>query len=97
MLNPPVVVFTGSDSSHLKQLAGTIEPAREEVLRKSLEPLLAASAQEELWELSQQKPTWQPYVTTALGMRNPPESWRDYLAWHAGPKSEEAFSSHPPS
>jgi len=32
-------------------------------------------------------------VTMALGMRNPPDSWRDYLTWHAGPKSEEVFSS----
>jgi hypothetical protein len=30
------------------------------------------------------KPTWQPYITMAVGMRNPPESWRGYLAWHNG-------------
>ncbi|MGE3537135.1 MAG: HNH endonuclease [Candidatus Tectimicrobiota bacterium] len=36
------------------------------------------------------KPSWQPYVTMALGMRNPPESWRGYLAWHTGlPGSDE--------
>lgn len=30
------------------------------------------------------KPAWQPYVTMAMGLRNPPESWRGYLSWHAG-------------
>ncbi len=28
------------------------------------------------------KPTWQPYVTMAMGLRHPPDSWRTYLAWH---------------
>ena len=45
---------------------------------------------------SPKKPTWQPYVTVALGMRNPPDSWRDYLVWHTGSKSAEVFSGHPP-
>lgn len=29
------------------------------------------------------KPTWQPHVTMAASMRNPPESWHDYLKWYA--------------
>jgi len=33
------------------------------------------------------KPTWQPYVTMAVGMRHLPESWRGYLAWHNGQES----------
>jgi 5-methylcytosine-specific restriction endonuclease McrA len=43
------------------------------------------------------KPTWQPYVAMALGMRNPPESWRGYLVWHTGPKGDGVFSIHPHS
>ena len=33
------------------------------------------------------KPTWQPYITMAVGMRHLPESWRGYLAWHNGQES----------
>ncbi len=60
MLNPPVVVFTSSETSRLNRLAGTIEPPLEDVLRGSLGLLLAAAADDIRWELSQQKPTWQP-------------------------------------
>jgi 5-methylcytosine-specific restriction endonuclease McrA len=28
-----------------------------------------------------QKPTWSPYVSLALGLRNPPESWQNYLTY----------------
>ncbi len=41
------------------------------------------------------KPSWQPYVTIALGMRNPPESWRDYLSWHIGPSGGNDFARRP--
>jgi 5-methylcytosine-specific restriction endonuclease McrA len=27
------------------------------------------------------KPTWSPYVSLTLGVRNPPESWRNYLPY----------------
>lgn len=27
------------------------------------------------------KPAWHPLVTITIGLRNPPESWRDYLNW----------------
>jgi 5-methylcytosine-specific restriction endonuclease McrA len=30
------------------------------------------------------KPSWGPYIVMTIGMRNPPDAWRDYLAWHAG-------------
>ena len=36
-------------------------------------------------------------VAMALGMRNPPESWRGYLVWHTGPKGDGVFSIHPHS
>jgi hypothetical protein len=65
MLNPPVVVFSGGATSALKPLAGTIEPSREGVLQRSLESLVSAATHDELWELSQQKPTWQPSSTSS--------------------------------
>lgn len=28
------------------------------------------------------KPSWGPYIVMTVGMRNPPEPWREYLVWH---------------
>ena len=28
------------------------------------------------------KPRWNPIVTITIGIRNTPESWRDYLYWN---------------
>ncbi|RMH09759.1 MAG: HNH endonuclease [Nitrospirae bacterium] len=28
------------------------------------------------------KPAWTPFLTLLIGIRNAPESWRDYLYWH---------------
>jgi len=28
------------------------------------------------------KPKWHPVVTITIGIRNTPESWRDYLYWN---------------
>ena len=28
------------------------------------------------------KPRWNPTLTIMVGIRNTPESWRDYLYWH---------------
>jgi len=28
------------------------------------------------------KPRWSPIVTITIGIRNTPESWRDYLYWN---------------
>ncbi|HRC24413.1 MAG TPA: HNH endonuclease, partial [Nitrospira sp.] len=28
------------------------------------------------------KPRWSPTVTITIGIRNTPESWRDYLYWN---------------
>jgi len=27
------------------------------------------------------KPSWGPYIVMTIGLRNPPEPWREYLAW----------------
>jgi len=29
-----------------------------------------------------EKPNWQPSITLTIGIRNAPESWRDYLYWN---------------
>jgi 5-methylcytosine-specific restriction endonuclease McrA len=28
------------------------------------------------------KPGWGPYMVMTIDLRNPPDAWRDYLAWH---------------
>jgi hypothetical protein len=28
------------------------------------------------------KPRWSPVITITIGIRNTPESWRDYLYWN---------------
>jgi 5-methylcytosine-specific restriction endonuclease McrA len=34
------------------------------------------------------KPVWHPYGTMSIGLRNPPDSWRDYLSWYASIDSD---------
>ena len=29
-----------------------------------------------------EKPRWMPTVTITIGIKNTPESWRDYLYWN---------------
>jgi hypothetical protein len=29
-----------------------------------------------------EKPNWQPSLTITIGIKNAPESWRDYLYWN---------------
>jgi 5-methylcytosine-specific restriction endonuclease McrA len=29
------------------------------------------------------KPGWRSYVVVTVGLRNPPDAWRDYLSWYA--------------
>jgi hypothetical protein len=61
MLNPPVIVLRREGG--LERLAGAIEPPREDVLRRSLPTLVAATADEARWELSSRKGTWRPAAT----------------------------------
>jgi hypothetical protein len=59
MLNPPVVVFTGSRPA-MRRMAGAIEAPLETVLNGSLGNLFALAADDGAWEVSQRKGTWQP-------------------------------------
>jgi hypothetical protein len=61
MLNPPVVVFRREGG--LARLAGAIESPLEDVLRRSLPTLGAATADEDRWELSSRKGTWRPSIS----------------------------------
>jgi len=52
LLNPPVVVYTGTAAGSLQHIAGAIAAPLQELLCAHLDALLAARADESAWELS---------------------------------------------
>jgi hypothetical protein len=38
------------------------------------------------------KPRWSPVVTITIGIRNAPQSWRDYLYWNMALDEDAADS-----